>query len=64
MDDLLTPAEAAEYLRLSKHTLDMWRLEPGKGPPWIRMGESSSSRVFYRRDDIDKWVDDHKSDAR
>jgi hypothetical protein len=48
----LTTAEAAEFLRLKKHTLENMRSEEGKGgPPHRKHG----GRVFYHYDDLVSW---------
>lgn len=52
MDDLLTTAEAAEYLRQSPSALNQWRVAK-RGPKFIRVGR----RVLYRRSDLVAFVD-------
>jgi hypothetical protein len=48
----LTTAEAAEFLRLKKHTLENMRSGEGKGgPPHRKHG----GRVFYHLDDLIAW---------
>lgn len=47
---LFTTAEAAEELRLKKHTLENMRWQ-GTGPPFRKHG----GRVFYHRVDLKKW---------
>lgn len=47
---LLTTTEAAEELRLKKHTLENMRWQ-GTGPPFRKHG----GRVFYHRADLKKW---------
>jgi Helix-turn-helix domain len=47
---LLTTAEAAEELRLKKHTLENMRWQ-GTGPPFRKHG----GRVFYHRADLKEW---------
>ena len=49
---LLTTAEAAELLRLRKHTLENMRWL-GTGPPFRKHG----GRVFYHRADLKTWSD-------
>jgi hypothetical protein len=48
---LLREAEAAARLRLSVHTLRMWR-HLSQGPPYARLG----SRVFYSEDALAAYV--------
>jgi excisionase family DNA binding protein len=51
----LTVPEAADYLRLSKATLDQWRTA-GKGPRYIKAGK----RILYDTRDLDAWLDGNK----
>jgi excisionase family DNA binding protein len=46
----LTIAEAAELLRLKKHTLDNMRWQ-GTGPPFRKHG----GRICYHRDELKEW---------
>lgn len=52
MKQLLTTVEAADYLTLSKGTLDRYRVT-GEGPKFLRLG----SAVRYRTADLDEWLD-------
>jgi hypothetical protein len=47
----LTTLEAAEYLRLSKVRLDMWRSER-RGPVFVKLG----GKVFYQKSDLDAFI--------
>jgi excisionase family DNA binding protein len=49
---VLTPTEAASYLRLAVGTLANWRWR-GEGPPYVLYGR----RVRYRRSDLDAWME-------
>jgi predicted DNA-binding transcriptional regulator AlpA len=49
---LLTPDEAAAWLRSSERTLERWRGE-GAGPRFVRLGR----RVVYRLADLETWID-------
>jgi excisionase family DNA binding protein len=49
--ELLTPAEAAEYLKVHRNTLLRWR-QSGTGPPAIQMGR----QWRYRRAALDQWL--------
>ncbi|HOT82896.1 MAG TPA: helix-turn-helix domain-containing protein [Candidatus Defluviicoccus seviourii] len=51
-DDLLNTTEAALYTRLAPQTLAVRRLK-GTGPVFLKVG----SRVYYRRADLDSWLD-------
>lgn len=49
----LTPAEAAEYLRITPKALATWRSQGnGKGPDYFKFG----SRVAYCIADLDRWA--------
>lgn len=50
-DVLMTPPEAAEYLRLSVRQLQQWRYL-GKGPAYVRAGRA----VRYWQTDLDTWL--------
>lgn len=49
--ELLTPAEAAAYLRLSKSTLAKLRCVGG-GPRFKKLGR----KIVYARADLDAWL--------
>ena len=49
--DVMTTAEAAEYLRLSGQYLRLLR-SGETGPAYCRVG----NRVRYRREDLDFWL--------
>ena len=53
--DVLTEAQAAEYLHCSASLLRLWRTQR-KGPDHIRMGERL---VRYRRADLDAYIQAH-----
>lgn len=53
-DRLLTPAEVSEILGVGNTTLQDWRLVPGKGPAFIRLGHRT---VRYRRSAVDAYLD-------
>ena len=44
-------AQLAEYLQISKRTLERWRLE-GKGPKYFKLG----SRVLYSEEQVEAWL--------
>jgi len=43
--------DAAQYLRMSKSTLDGWRSN-GVGPPYMKVGRM----VLYDVHDLDAWI--------
>ena len=51
MRDLMNTSEAAEFLRVSKRTLALWR-SSGKGPKWSKIGRF----VRYTRASIEAYV--------
>lgn len=58
MERLLTTVEVAEMLRISRRTLETWRLR-GRGPAYIRVGR----RVGYRPEAVEQWLHAHTSAA-
>ena len=52
--ELLTPREAAEYLRVSKSYLDKLRVYGG-GPKFLRPGKR---KILYRKSELDVWAAD------
>jgi excisionase family DNA binding protein len=48
---MLTVHEAADYLRLSRRTLERLRVS-GLGPKFVKCGRS----VRYRQSDLDEWI--------
>lgn len=52
-DPLYRPLEAAAVLRLSVSALAKLRMEPGRGPRFIRL---SANRVAYRRSALNAWL--------
>jgi excisionase family DNA binding protein len=49
---MLTVHEAADYLRLSKRTLERLRVS-GLGPKFVKCGGRS---IRYRQSDLDEWI--------
>jgi excisionase family DNA binding protein len=49
---LLTTAEAARYLAVAEHTLEIWRSTKRHRIPYIKIGKN----VRYRRQDLDAWL--------
>jgi len=52
-ESLMTPAEAADYLRVSEGTLTVWRCTGRHNLPFAKIGR----RVMYRREALDRWID-------
>ena len=51
----LTTREAAEMLGLAPHTLRCWR-HRGRGPQFIRLGDSQKARAVYAKAAIERWL--------
>jgi len=54
-DELLTPSELAEWLRIPLGTLYGWRYE-GRGPTGIKVGR----HLRYRTSDVQQWLAEHE----
>jgi excisionase family DNA binding protein len=48
----ITGDEAAEYIGVTKRTMERWRVT-GDGPRFVKVGR----HCLYRRADLDAWVD-------
>ncbi len=55
MDNLMTLAEVAAYLRLSKDTV--YRMASAGKLPASKVG----SQWRFRKDDVDQWLETHKN---
>lgn len=51
-DGRLDTRNTAQYIGVSKKTLEMWRCQ-GTGPAFIKPG-----RIFYFKDDLDEWLNE------
>lgn len=49
---IMTPDELAEYLGVSKWTLQTWRSN-GRGPKYIHV---NNVKKYYRLDDVLEWM--------
>lgn len=54
--DLRTNEEAAKRLNIKPNTLEIWRGK-GKGPKFIKLGDSKQAPIRYRDTDIDEWLE-------
>ena len=52
---LLTSVEAAAQLRISRRTLERFRVT-GEGPRYLKVGPGKRARVLYRIADVDAWL--------
>jgi excisionase family DNA binding protein len=57
LDDVLTPDEVADFLKIPKSTLYSWRSHRA-GPKAIRVGR----HLRYRRRDLEGYLDDLNRD--
>lgn len=55
-NQLLTTAQAAEYLLLSAKSLERFRCE-GTGPAYFKAGPGKRARVRYRLADLNAWLE-------
>lgn len=55
-DELLTSAETAALLGIKPNTLEIWRGK-GKGPPFIKMGETPQAPVRYLQSVVADWLE-------
>lgn len=51
---MLSNAEAARLLGLAPYTLRLWRHQ-GKGPRYVKLGESKQANVVYVEADVLAW---------
>jgi excisionase family DNA binding protein len=52
-DPRLTRAEAASYLGLTKHTLEIWAVTGRYALPYVKIG----NRTQYRKSDLDAFIE-------
>lgn len=58
-DEYLTNAETAKLLGYKPNTLEIKRCQ-GKGPPFIKLGDTPQAPVRYRRADVMAWLEERK----
>lgn len=58
MPEMLTPAEAAEYVRYPAETLRRWR-RLGTGPKFIKAG----NHIRYRKVSLDRWLEEREREG-
>lgn len=56
---MLTTEELAARWRVAKITVRRWRME-NSGPPYVKLGGGTKSRVVYLLKDIEDWESSHK----
>ena len=55
-DDLLTNEEAAALLGIKPNTLEIWRTK-GKGPEFVKLGQTKSAPIRYLRTKIFEFIE-------
>lgn len=55
INHLLTSGQAAAVLSCKPQTLRKWRVH-GKGPRYIRLGDTPAAPVAYRLADLEAWI--------
>ncbi len=58
LGELLDRKQVAALLGIRVATLKAWVCER-KGPVFYKMGSGRGSRVYYRREDVQGWLDGH-----
>ncbi|WP_342251599.1 helix-turn-helix transcriptional regulator [Sphingomonas sp. OTU376] len=51
--------EAAALIGISPTTLKIWRVK-GKGPTFIKLGDSKQATVIYVEEDVLAWLSRHR----
>jgi hypothetical protein len=54
-DDLLDNEQTAALLGIKPNTLEIWRCR-GRGPEFVKMGDSAQAPVRYRRAVLMEWI--------
>ncbi len=57
--EYLSPREASKLLGVSTHLLQKWR-SLGVAIPYIKLGQSTSSAIRYKKSDILEYLNDNK----
>ncbi len=57
--EFLSPREASKLLGVSTHLLQKWR-SLGVGISYIKLGQSKSSAIRYKKSDLLQYLDDNK----
>lgn len=55
-DELLTTPQLSDLLKVSKRTVESWRMKPGYGPPYEKCGPGLRSPIRYRRSAVEEWL--------
>lgn len=55
LGDLLDNEQAADMLGIKPNTLEIWR-HRGKGPPFLKLGDTPQAPVRYMRSSVLDWL--------
>jgi predicted DNA-binding transcriptional regulator AlpA len=55
LPDVSTTEQVASFTGFKVNTFEIWRLK-GKGPKFIKLGNSKQSPVRYLRADVEAWL--------
>ena len=62
IEPLLLPVEVSNILRVTQQHLANWRSQ-GKGPVFLKNGTDQRSRVYYKKSDVEDFIDRQRSVA-
>ena len=54
-DELLDNEQTAAILGIKPNTLEIWRIK-GKGPSFVKLGDTPQAPVRYFRSDVTEWL--------
>jgi predicted DNA-binding transcriptional regulator AlpA len=54
-DDLLDNEQTAALLGIKPNTLEIWRYR-GRGPAFLKLGDTPQAPVRYRRSEVTEWL--------
>ncbi len=60
---LLTEAQVAKRLNLSRRCLAGWR-QLRKGPPFLDLGQGGRPVIRYRESDLELWLEQSRIETR
>ena len=61
-DGLLNTIQAAVICGVTEKRMREWRSQ-GRGPRYIKLGDSRNAPVRYRRRDLERWLVAHEHDG-
>ena len=62
-NQLLTPQEVSDLLKISVGTLENWRMR-GHGPKYLKLGGQHQSPVRYRLQDVEDFMFEDAKDPK